>query len=89
MLIITDSARANLAQMLEQQGAAPETAVRFVSDGQGIALQPDSEREGDTAFKHEGRTILLLDSQMSDLLSGVTLDFADEKYTLHHPNEGE
>ena len=75
--------------MLKQQSMPEEIAVRFVYEGQGIALQQDSERAGDTTFQHEGRTVLLLDAQVSELLAEDTLDLVGAKLTLKRAKEGE
>lgn len=75
--------------MLKQQDAPEEIAVRFAYEGQGIALRQDSERAGDTTFQHEGRTVLLLDTQVSELLAEDTLDLEGAKLALQHPKEGE
>ena len=89
MLAVTEAASARLAQMLKQQSMPEEIAVRFVYEGQGIALRQDSERARDTTFQHEGRTALLLDAQVSELLAEDTLDLVGAKLTLQHPKEGE
>ena len=39
-------------------------------------------------FQHEGRTVLLLDAQVSEMLAQDTLDFEGKKLTLQHPREG-
>jgi hypothetical protein len=56
-----------------------------VYEGQGVALRRDSERAGDATFQHEGRTVLLLDAQMAELLADGTLDMDGAKLTLRHP----
>ena len=89
MLTVTEAASTRLAQMLKQQSMPEEIAVRFVYEGQGIALQQDSERAGDTTFQHEGRTVLLLDAQVSELTAEDTLDLVGAKLTLKRPKEGE
>ena len=89
MLTVTEAASARFAQMSKQQSMPEEIAVRFVYEGQGIALQQDSERAGDTTFQHEGGTVLLLDAQVSELLAEDTLDLEGAKLTLQHPKEGE
>jgi hypothetical protein len=40
-------------------------------------MQMDNERPGDETFAHEGRTVLLLDSEVSDALAERTLDVED------------
>jgi hypothetical protein len=89
MLTVTDTAIANLAQILKQQGAPEDVAVRFVYETKGIALRHDSERPGDKTYQHEGRTVLLLDAQVSQLLAEDTLDIEGEKLVLNRPRDGE
>ncbi len=89
MLTVTEAAVARLAQMLQQQGLSEGTAVRFVFEGQGLVLQPDSEREGDAMFQYQGRTVLLLDAQVSERLAEDTLDVEDSKLMLQHPRISE
>lgn len=88
MLTVTEAASARLAQMLKPQSMPEEIAVRFVCEGQGIALQRGSERAGDTTFQREGRTVLLLDAQGSELLAEDPLDLVGAKLTLKRPKEG-
>lgn len=45
MLTVTEAAGAHLAQMLEQANSPEETAVRFVYEGQGIAVEQDTDRK--------------------------------------------
>ena len=89
MLTVTGAASARLAQSLDDQGLPRDVAVRFVFEGQGIALKQDSERPGDTTFQHGDRTVLLLDAQVSELLAEDTLDVEGAQLTLEHPKEGE
>jgi hypothetical protein len=89
MLTVTEAAGTRLAQMVRQRGLPDEIAIRFIYGGQGINLQQDSQRAGDMTFKHEGRTVLLLDAQVSELLADDTLDLEGARLTLRHPNEGE
>lgn len=89
MLTVTEAASARLAEILSQEGLPEDTAVRLVSEGQEVGMQPDRERPGDTTFEHDGRTVLLLDSQISELLVDDTLDAEGAKLTLRRPNENE
>jgi hypothetical protein len=87
MLTVTDAATALLAEMLDERGLPDDIAVRLVYQSEGIALQQDSERDGDTSYQHEGRTVLLLDSEVSDLLKEGTLDVDGDNLTLRHPKD--
>jgi hypothetical protein len=89
MLTVTDAAGARLAQMFGQQCLAEELAVRFVYEGRGIVIQQDSERTGDTTFQHEGQTVLLLDAQISEQLTELTLDLEGVQFALHPPRESD
>ena len=56
MLTVTEAVSARLAQMPDQKGLPDEVAIRFVYEGQGIALHRDSERAGDaTSSTKAGR----------------------------------
>jgi hypothetical protein len=89
MLTVTEAAGAHLAQLLEQRNAPGDIAIRFVCEGQGIALRQDSERPGDTTFQHEGRTVLLLDAQVSELVAAQTLELEGTRLTLELPGDNE
>jgi hypothetical protein len=74
MLTVSDTAGAHLAELLTAANAPAELAVRFVIEKDGLALQLDSERPGDATFQHAERTVLLLDEEVSQLLTEKTLD---------------
>lgn len=82
MLTVTDAASARLAELIEREGLPDDTAIRFIYDGQGLAMQPDKPRPGDETFDHEGRDVLLLDTQMAELLGSHTLDVEGENLAL-------
>lgn len=87
MLTVTEASSARLAQVPDQKGLPDEVAIRFASEGQDIALQRDGERAGDTTFQHEGRTVLLLDVQVSELLAEDALDREGAKLKLQTSKE--
>ena len=74
MLTITEIASAYLAAMLAQAGAPEEVAVRFVPGENGVTMVSDEPQPDDTTFDHDGRTVLVLDEQISQLLADKTLD---------------
>lgn len=88
-LIVTDATSAHVAQVLDDHGLPEGIAVRVVSEGWGIALRQDSERPGDTTFQHEGRTVLLLGAEVSELLTEETLDVEGTELTLRCADHGE
>ena len=74
MLTVTEATGGYLSKVLEEAKASPETAVRLAVEGNGLTAALDTERPGDTTFDHNGRTVLLLDEQASQVLSERTLD---------------
>ena len=77
MLTVTETASAYLAEMLDQAGAPEEVAVRFVPGENGVTMVSDAPQPEDTTFDHDGRTVLVLDEQISQLLADKTLDIQD------------
>ncbi len=77
MLTVTEDARAHMAQMLAEAEVEDDTALRFVRTERGFAPELDNAGPGDTTFDHEGRTVLVLDEQVSELLTDRTLGLRD------------
>ncbi len=82
MFTVTEAASARLAEILVQKEFPDDVAVRLVHDGGEIRLESDNEQPGDTTFQHGGRTVLVLDAQVSELLEGETLDVEGPGLTL-------
>jgi hypothetical protein len=74
MLMISETAGEYLTAILDNANAAEETAVRFVLEGNTLTPQLDNARPGDATFDHDGRQILVLDEQVSQVLADSTLD---------------
>ncbi|MEX0653322.1 MAG: hypothetical protein WD534_01340 [Phycisphaeraceae bacterium] len=74
MLIMTQSAAEHLEQLLAEADAPEGAAARFVAGPEGLSLHLDQQRPGDETYEHDGRTILLIDEQIADLLAERTLD---------------
>ena len=74
MLNMTDAAAGYLNRVLDESNASSDTAVRLLVAADGLRATFDTERPGDASLNHEGRTVLLLDEQASQVLSERTLD---------------
>lgn len=74
MLAVTEAAGKHLVGLLSEAEAPDDAAIRVVVANQGLALRIDHEQEGDKTFEHDGRTVLLLDDKVSEVLSDHTLD---------------
>lgn len=72
MLTVTEPVAAQLDAMLAK---APEgVAVRFVLNGNALEPRVDTPREGDTAFQHGDKTVLLVEPTMAEALANRVLD---------------
>gem|GEM_PF-818989 len=74
MFIVTEAAGGYLTAVLDNANASEETAIRLVLEGNTLTPQLDNTRPGDETFDHEGRMILMLDAQVSQVLDDSTLD---------------
>ncbi|MFW6039082.1 MAG: hypothetical protein ACOC9P_01235 [bacterium] len=75
MLTITEPAANHLGKLLDEAEAPEGTAARCVASEEGLSLQIDSPGENDHTFEHDGKTLLVLDPQVAELLSDKTLAF--------------
>ena len=75
MLTVTDAARARLARKLRSKNPPANRALRFArNDGRptwGIHL--DKIDNADVVYAHEGRTVLVVDEQASQMLNNKVL----------------
>lgn len=80
---MSEAAGAHLARMLDNDTVG--SAVRFVFGLAGLEQQPSAELPGDTVYRYQGRTVLLLDRTMTRMLAGKTLDveITDDGPRLH------
>jgi Fe-S cluster assembly iron-binding protein IscA len=74
MLTMTEAAGAHLVDLLGEAEAPEDVAIRFVVEPEGLSLRLDKERPGDESLSHEGKTVLLVDDQISEMLIDKTLD---------------
>ncbi len=74
MFIVTEAAGGYLTAALDNANAAEETAIRLVLEGNTLTPQLDNARPGDETFDYAGRTVLMLDAQVSQVLDDSTLD---------------
>ncbi len=89
MLTVTEAAGAHLVQILQDEQLPAEVAIRIIVEGGGLALRPDQKQPGDEVHEHDGRTVLLLDAQIAELLGGDTLDVEGAGLTIRAGDEDE
>jgi len=74
MFMMTETAAEYLTAVLDNANATEETAIRFVLEGNTLTPKLDNPQPGDATFDHEGRKVLVLDTQVSQVLADSTLD---------------
>jgi hypothetical protein len=74
MFVMTQAAGGYLHSVLDRAQVPEETAIRFVIEGESLNTRLDTVHPGDATFDHDGRKVLLLDEQVSQLLDTSTLD---------------
>ncbi len=74
MFAMTETAGEYLTAVLDDANAAEETAIRLVLDGNTLTPKLDNARPGDATFDHEGRMVLVLDAQVTQVLAESMLD---------------
>lgn len=74
MLTVTEAATAHLADMLEKSDAPEGHAIRVVPAQGSVALRLDEPQPEDQSVEHGGKTVLVLDTQVQEMLGERTLD---------------
>jgi hypothetical protein len=74
MLTVTAGALDRLSTKLTRKKTTHGVALRFTRADGGWRLRPDHARPADMEFKHDGRSVLLLDEAASKAMTNMTLD---------------
>ena len=78
MLTVSDAACEHLVAVLDQMEEAPDgAAIRILTGPQGLNMAVDTPNDGDKTVEHDGRTVLVLDEAVCNLLDERTLDIQD------------
>ncbi len=79
MVTITYTAAEHIAYMLSEHQVHDDVVVRIKWTKGDVEMQPDKIRPDDETFDHNGKVVLVLDQQTSQLLGDKTIDLtADE-----------
>ena len=77
MLQLTPAAANHLNILLSTKVTSAEAAVRIFRDPAGdLQLRADMPKSDDVGFEFQGRTVLILDKQLSESLNDCVLDVA-------------
>ena len=74
MFMMTETAGEYLTAVLDNANVSEETAIRLVLEGNTLTPRLDNARPGDEKFDYAGRIVLMLDTQVSQVLDDSALD---------------
>jgi Fe-S cluster assembly iron-binding protein IscA len=78
MITVTDKAASALHETLDANAKDGDAAVlRLVSSEEGLTLGLDRERSDDQVITHDERTILVIESSLSQAYDGAVVDAVD------------
>ncbi len=83
MVTITYTAAEHIAYMLSEQQVPDHIMLRIKLRKGGVEIQPDKMRPGDETFDHNGKVVLVLDQQTSQLLGNKTIDLMTDNDGSH------
>jgi Fe-S cluster assembly iron-binding protein IscA len=83
MVTLTYTAGEHMAYMLSEHQNRDDVVVRIKLTKGDVEMQPDKIRPGDEAFDHNGRVVLVLDQQISQLLGNKTIDLMTDDDGSH------
>jgi Fe-S cluster assembly iron-binding protein IscA len=78
MVDITERARemfkARLDHMTDRLIDRSDVALRIGATSSGLGVFPDTRTDDDEVIEHKGKTVLLIDHEVSTALAGKTID---------------
>ena len=83
MVTVTYSAAEHMAYTLSEHEVRDEVVLRIKFTKGGVEMQPDKIRPGDETFDHNGKVVLVLDQQTSQLLGNKTIDLMTDDDGSH------
>jgi len=82
MLEVSERAREELKKALDSNTSDPEQGLRLTITGPDqLGLGVDVERPGDEIYEHDGSKVLMVDENISKMVTGMSLD-------VHETEEG-
>lgn len=78
MIAVTVRAKKELKRILVSSTNEPGACVRLYQNAQNhLGLSVDEARQDDHKIEHQGKTLLLVEERLSDLLNGITIDIEE------------
>ncbi len=78
MINVTARAKEELKRLLHANVDMPQARLRLIDRGQGnLGFGIDIELPGDESVKHDGSTVLIINSSLASNLKDITIDVDD------------
>ncbi len=74
MVTVTYTAVEHMAYTLSDLQARDDVVWRIRPTNGGVGIQPDKIRPDDETFDHNGKVVMVMDQQTSQLLGKMTID---------------
>ena len=74
MILVTERARETFKNGLDDLIDRPGVMLRIGSTDSGLEIFPDTLKDADQIIEHDGRAVLLLDQEVSEMLADTTID---------------
>jgi Fe-S cluster assembly iron-binding protein IscA len=81
-LIVTERAAEALFDTLESVEREPEQVLRLVPQQGGLTLTLDEQQESDQTVEYQGSTVMVVEPEIGDRLTGITLDYDNDEGRL-------
>ncbi len=83
MVTVTYTAAERMAYMISEHQDHDDVVVRIKLTKGAVEMQPDKMRPGDESFDHNGKVVLVLYQQTSQLLGNKTIDLMTDDDGSH------
>ncbi len=83
MVTLTYTAGEHMAYMLSEHQVRDDIVLRIEVTKGDAEMHPDEIRPGDETFDHNGKVVLVLDQQTSQLLGNKTIDLMTDDDGSH------
>jgi Fe-S cluster assembly iron-binding protein IscA len=78
MVHVTERARDMFKERLDHVTDVPDLALRIGATVAGLGVFPDTRKDDDQVIEHEGKTVLLLDRDVSEALADKPIDVVED-----------
>ncbi len=83
MVTVTFSTAEHMAYTLFERQVREDVVLRIKLTKDGVEMKPDNIRPGDETFDHNGKVVLVLDQQISQLIGNKTIDLMTDDDGSH------